>query len=76
MSSTSNSKSSESVTSDKGYNRKIIVTIECSPMEKYPIYQREGTETHGDKPHYERSENPHIEISHSEKDIQVYKYKE
>ena len=47
-----------------------------SPFRKYPIYTREGTETHGNKLNYEGTKNSHTKRSHGEKYIQIYKDKE
>ena len=68
-SSTSNPKSSESVT----HNSKNIVTKTSYPVQNDIIDPRERNETHGNKSQYEGSENSHIEHSHGEKCIQVYK---
>ena len=55
---------------DKGNPRKNMVTIKSCTLQKYRTYRREGTKTHGTKPHYEGLENPYSKYSHSKKDTQ------
>ena len=47
-----------------------MVTIKSCTLQKYRTYRREGTKTHGTKPHYEGLENPYSKYSHSKKDTQ------
>ena len=70
MSLIGHSKSSASVTPDKVNPMKNMVTLTISPLWKYPILPRKGTEYHVPKPHYKGSDNSHTNISHGEKDIQ------
>ena len=56
------------VTPDKGH-RKNLVTI--SPLQKYPIHQREGTVPHGSKPHYKGLDNSYTERSNDEEKLEI-----
>ena len=60
------SKSSASVTPDKVYCRKDLVTLTSYPFRKYSINPIERTETHGSKHHYNRSDYSNTERSYGE----------
>ena len=57
----------------KGYPRNNMVKITSSPLQKYSIYPREGTEPHINKSHYKVSDYFYTKRSHIERDIQFYK---
>ena len=52
LSSTGNSNSPTSETSDKLHHRNNILTMTISPLRKYPIIPRKGTEPHVNKSQY------------------------
>ena len=69
---TGHSKSSSSVTQDKGYCRKSLVTLISFPLKKYSIHPRYKTEPYGSKLQYRVSDNPNTQRSHGEEKIKIY----
>ena len=48
-------------------------SITSSPLQKYPINQRENSEYHGSKPHYTGSDNSYTDRSHDKENIKNQK---
>ena len=57
----------------KVYTSKNLIVLKISPLQKYPIHIRERTEPRESKPHYKGQDNSYTEISHGEKNNEVYK---
>ena len=53
-------------------HRNILFTT--SPLQKYPIHQRERTKTCRSKPHYKGSDYFYTERSHDEENIENYEF--
>ena len=59
------------MTPDKGHRKKLVAS---SPLQNYPIHQRETYGPHGSKPFYTGWDNSFTERSHDEENIENYKW--